>query len=100
MSNSKSTGGGVGFCGLLAVAFPMPDRKLRFGWIVKLFAFALGVALMPVLMIAWTCLLGVLAAVGVVAAVATPVLAVIKADEMITIKVSSGDVEPRQENQI
>lgn len=78
----------------------MTERRLRFGWIVKLFAFALGVALMPVLMIAWACLLGILAVVGVVAAVATPVLAVMKADEMITIKVSSSDVEPRQENQI
>lgn len=78
----------------------MTKRRLRFGWIVKVLAFALGVALMPVLGIAWVCLLGILAVVGVVAAVATPVLAVMKADEMITIKVSSGEVEPRQENQI
>lgn len=74
----------------------MTDRKLRFGWIVKVLAFALGVALMPVLMIAWTCLLGVLAAVGVVAAVATPVLAVMKADEIININIDGSPKEGEQ----
>lgn len=78
----------------------MNGRKIRLGWVVKILALALGVAVMPALAIVWVCLLVVLAGFGIVLVLATPVLAVMKADEMITIKVSSGDVGPRQENQI
>lgn len=78
----------------------MNRRKLRFGWIVKVLAFALGMAFMPVLMIAWVCLLGILAGFGIVLVLATPVLAVMKADEMITIKVSAGEAKAIKENQI
>lgn len=78
----------------------MNGRKIRLGWVVKILALALGVALMPALAIVWVCLLVVLAGFGIVLVLATPVLAVMKADEMITIKVSSGEAKDIKENQI
>ena len=78
----------------------MNGRKLRLGWVVKTLAFALGVALMPALAIVWVCLLVALAGFGIVLMLTTPVLAVMKADEMITIKVSSGEAKERKEDQI
>lgn len=78
----------------------MNGRNLRLGWVTKILAFALGVAIMPALAIVWVCLLVVLAGFGIVLVLATPVLAVMKADEMITIKVSSGEAKNIKENQI
>ena len=78
----------------------MNGRKLRLGWVVKTLAFALGVALMPALAIVWVCLLVALAGFGIVLMLTTPVLAVMKADEMITIKVSSGEAKDIKEGQI
>lgn len=78
----------------------MNGRKIRLGWVVKILAFALGVALMPALAIVWVSLLVVLAGFGIVVVLATPVMAVMKADEMITIKVSSGEAKDRKEDQI
>ena len=75
----------------------MNGRKLRLGWVVKTLAFALGVALMPALAIVWVCLLVALAGFGIVLMLTTPVLAVMKADEMITIKVSSCEAKDRKE---
>lgn len=75
----------------------MNGRKLRLGWVIKTLAFALGVALMPALAIVWVCLLVVLAGFGIVSVLAMPVLAVMKADEMITIRLRTIDVlEGRQ----
>ena len=75
----------------------MNGRKLRLGWVVKTLAFALGVALMPALAIVWVCLLVALAGFGIVLVLATPVIAVMKSDEMITIKVSSSEAKDIKE---
>ena len=52
---------------------------------------------MPALAIVWVCLLVALAGFGIVLVLATPVIAVMKSDEMITIKVSSSEAKDIKE---
>ena len=63
-------------------------KELRLGWVIKPCAFVLGVAFMPVMALVWLCLLGFLTVMGAALVLISPILAVMKADEIIKIRVS------------
>lgn len=63
-------------------------NELRLGWVIKPCAFVLGVAFMPVMALVWFCLLGLLTVMGAALVLTMPIIAVMKADETIKIRVS------------